>query len=95
MRSYEVVFITKPTLEEAAQTAVVDKFTGLIQAQGGTVESVERLGKRRLAYEIDGFQDGDYTLIHFKGENAVPHELERVLKITDEVIRHLVVKKDE
>lgn len=95
MRSYEVVFISKPELDEEALQGVVDKYTSLIQTQGGTVDGVEKMGKRRLAYEIGGFREGHYTLVNFKGESAVPRELERVLRISDEVIRHLVVKKDE
>ncbi len=95
MKSYEAVFISRPELDEEGQQAVVDKFTGLIQNQGGTVAGVDKMGKRRLAYEINGFRDGHYTLVNFKGEAGVPRELDRVLKISDEVIRHLIIKKDE
>lgn len=95
MKSYEALFITRPELDEEAQQAVVEKFTALIQNQGGSVEGVDKMGKRRLAYEIGGFRDGHYTLLNFKGEAGVPRELDRVFKISDEVVRHLVIKKDE
>ena len=95
MRAYELVMITRPELEEEAQVAIVDKFTSLIQNQGGTVEAVDKLGKRRLAYEIKGFHEGLYTVMSFKADQKVPRELDRVLKIADEVVRHMIVAKDE
>lgn len=95
MRSYELLMIVRPDVEDAAAQATVEKFTGLITAQGGEIEKVDAWGKRRLAYEINDYKDGIYTLVYFKGEPSVAAELDRVLKITDEVIRFLIVRQGE
>ncbi|HHV62844.1 MAG TPA: 30S ribosomal protein S6 [Firmicutes bacterium] len=95
MRDYEVMFILKPDLEEDATSAIVTKFEDLIKNGGGEIEKTDRWGKRRLAYEIDGFNEGYYVLIDFKAEAGVAGELERVLKITDGVIRFLITRKGE
>lgn len=94
MRAYELLFIIRPDLDEEATNAVVDKFTNLIGNNGGEVTSVNKWGKRRLAYEIEGYRDGFYTLVNFNGEPATAQELERVMKIADETMRYLVVRKD-
>lgn len=93
-QSYELVYITRPELDEEANAAALQRYVGVITAQGGTVEAIDKLGKRRLAYEIDGLREGTYAVVTFKGEPAVPAELDRVLKISDGVIRHLIVKKE-
>ena len=85
---YETIFIVNPTLEEAAATAVVDKFKSLIEANG-TIDSVDEWGKRRLAYPINDEVEGVYTVIQFTSEPSFPAELERVYKITDGVLRFL------
>jgi len=95
MRAYEAMFVLRPNLDEQATQAMIDKFTGLIQTQGGELENVEKWGKRRLAYEIKDFREGYYVLLTFKGEPAVAQELERVFRITDEVLRHLVIKREK
>ena len=94
MRAYEMIYIIKP-LEEEATTAVVDKFKALIENNGGEIVKLDKWGKRKLAYEIDDFKDGFYVLCKYKGTAAVTQELDRVLKITDEVIKHLILKEEE
>ncbi|MCD8198639.1 MAG: 30S ribosomal protein S6 [Phascolarctobacterium sp.] len=94
MNKYEVMYIVKP-IEEEAFEAVVSKFENLITANGGTVEKTDRWGKKRLAYEIQKLQEGIYVLVTFTAEPAAVKELDRVMKITDEVIRHMVVRKGE
>ena len=79
---YETIFIVNPTLEEAAATAVADKFKSLVEANGTNVE-VEDWGKRRLAYPIEDQTEGVYTLIRFESAPAFPAELDRIYKITD------------
>ncbi|MEW8958606.1 30S ribosomal protein S6 [Moorella humiferrea] len=95
MRSYEVVFVIKPDLEAEATAAVIDKFTRLIAEQGGQVVEVDQWGKKRMAYEVRKYREGYYVLMKFKGMPAVAQELERVLKITDEVIRYLITRLEE
>ncbi|MBP1764398.1 MAG: ribosomal protein [Firmicutes bacterium] len=94
MKNYEIMFIVKP-LEEEATNAVITKFETLITANGGTVEKIDRWGKRRLAYEVKDFIDGFYCLMHFASEPNVIAELDRVMKITEDVIKHMIIRKEE
>jgi small subunit ribosomal protein S6 len=92
MRKYELMYIIRPDVEQETVQAVTEKFQGIIQQNGGEIAKHEVLGKRRLAYEIKKHRDGTYVLVQFSAEPPVVAELERVLRITDEVIRHLIVK---
>ncbi|OME61523.1 MULTISPECIES: 30S ribosomal protein S6 [Paenibacillus] len=89
MRKYEVMYIIRPDIEPEAVQAAVDKFQGII-SNGGEITKHEVQGKRRLAYEIKKFRDGVYVLVNFNAEPAVVTELERLMKISDEVIRYLI-----
>ena len=80
-------------LGEEAITAIVEKFKALI-ADNGTVVSVDDWGKRRMAYEINDLREGYYTLIEFESLPSFPAELDRVYKITDGVMRSIIVCKD-
>ncbi|ASS67633.1 MULTISPECIES: 30S ribosomal protein S6 [Paenibacillus] len=91
MRKYEVMYIIRPEAEQETVQALVEKFNGIIN-NGGEVTKSDVLGKRRLAYEINKIRDGIYVLVHFNGTNEVINELDRVIKITDDVIRYLIVK---
>lgn len=95
MRKYEALYIINPTLEEEAIKGLVERFSNLIVEQGGQVEKVDEWGKRRLAYEIQDFKEGYYVLMNFSAEPSVPQELERVFKITDGIIRYLIVKEEK
>lgn len=89
MRDYETMYILKPDLEEEERTSLVEKFNKVIAESGGELEKVTELGQRRLAYEIQGFRQGYYVQLNYKAEPTVPQELERVLRISDKVIRIL------
>lgn len=91
---YETIFIVNPTLEEAAATAVADKFKSLIEANGTNVE-VEDWGKRRMAYPIEDQNEGIYTLVRFESKPEFPAELDRIYKITDGIMRSLIVCLDD
>jgi len=91
MRNYEVMFILRPDLEDEALQAVTDKFRSIITS-GGEIRKEDVWGKRRLAYEIRRFREGYYVVIKFSATPDVVKELDRVLRISDEVIRHLIVK---
>ncbi len=93
MKAYELVYIIKPGEEEAVN-ATVTKFENLINNNGGVIEKLDRWGKKRLAYEINDLTEGYYVLVHFNAEPKTVRELERVMKITDEVIRHLLIVKE-
>lgn len=90
---YETVFILSTTLGEDGIAALVQKFKDLISANG-TVESVDDWGKRRLAYPINKENEGYYTLINFTSAPSFTAELDRIYKITDGVIRSLIIKKE-
>ncbi|MDD2211748.1 MAG: 30S ribosomal protein S6, partial [Clostridia bacterium] len=74
--------------------AVVEKFSALINEHGGEVTTVDSWGKRRMAYEIKDFHEGYYYLVAFQGVPATAQELDRVLKITDEILRFMILRKD-
>ncbi|MCH3915190.1 MAG: 30S ribosomal protein S6 [Acidaminococcaceae bacterium] len=94
MNNYEVMYIVKP-IEEDAYAAVVKKFDDLLVANGATVEKSEKLGKKHLAYEIQDLKEGLYVLTTFSAEPKAVKELDRVMKITEEILRHMIIKKDE
>jgi len=95
MRDYEVVFVIKPDLEAEATAAIVEKFTQLIAVQGGEVTKLNQWGKKRMAYEVRKYREGYYALMEFRGTPAVAQELERVFKITEEILRYLITRLDE
>jgi small subunit ribosomal protein S6 len=94
VKTYEVMYIVKPIEEEAVET-IIKKFQDLITKNGGTVEKTDRWGKKHLAYEIQDFAEGYYVIVNFKAEPAAEKELDRVMKITDEVLRHMIILKAE
>lgn len=94
MKKYEVAYIIKP-LEEEATNAIIAKFENLVVNNGGEIVKIDRWGKRRMAYLINDIAEGYYVLMYFNSESKVVFELERVMKITDEVLRHMVIKEDE
>ena len=94
MRKYETIFILHPSLDEEAVKANIEKFKGVIENGGGTIENVDFWGKRKLAYEIAKVNEGFYTLINFEANTELPKELDRVFRITDGIIRHIVVKQE-
>lgn len=94
MHAYELLFILRPDLEEEATAAAIDKYLNLIQQNQGSVEQVNRWGKKRLAYEIGDFRDGYYTLVLFQGDSATIKEVDRVMRLADEVLRHMIVRRD-
>jgi len=94
LRSYETLFVLKPDLDEETTTAAIDKLTELIQQNEGAVEQVNRWGKKRLAYEIKDYREGYYTLVLFQGEPDTAKELDRVMRLSDGVLRHIVIRRD-
>ena len=90
---YETLFIVNPTLGEEEISALVQKFQSLVEANG-TVDKVEDWGKRRMAYAIDDLHEGSYTLIQFTSAPSFPAELDRIYKITDGVMRSIIVALD-
>lgn len=92
MRTYELMIISRGALQEDAVTANVERFTGLIGQLGGSVDRVDHWGKREFAYEIDHQREGYYTIVDFQLDGTQLTELERQLRLADEVVRHKVVQ---
>ena len=91
---YEVLYVLNPNLTEEETQAIVEKFKTLIE-QNGTVDEMEEWGKRKLAYEINYLTEGYYVLVKFTSGPELPAELDRILGITDGVIRSLVTLRYE
>ncbi|MEW9121399.1 MAG: 30S ribosomal protein S6 [Thermotaleaceae bacterium] len=94
MRQYETMFILKSNLEEEKRNEVINKFKGIIETDG-EIESVDEWGNRKLAYPINKLNDGYYVLVKFKAGTDLPKELDRNFKISDDVIRHIIVNLEE
>jgi small subunit ribosomal protein S6 len=95
VRPYEVLYIVHPDLSDEDATAIMEKYQKVAEEQGGEIESVNRWEKRRLAYEVKGQKEGVYVLMNFKSEPKAAAELDRLMKIADDVMRHLIVRTDE
>ena len=94
MTNYEVMFIIDPALEEAKKEAAVEKVKDIIAADG-EVSKVDVWGMRKLAYPIQKKNEGYYVVVEFKAPADLPKELDRRLKISDNVIRHMIINKEE
>ena len=94
MNKYETVFIIDQKVEEAGIKELIQKFYDLINSDG-KVEEVNEMGKRKLAYEIKKNKEAYYVAIEFEANPSLIKELERVYRITDEVIKFIVIRKDE
>ena len=94
MASYELMFIVKPELDEEQVGTATDRVHQLVVANGGEVTKTAAWGKRRLAYQVSGLREGYYVVSNFNIEADKIVELERVLKISDTVFRHLLVRRD-
>ena len=94
MNKYESIIIVNPNVDEAGLKALEEKFTGLIN-NAGKVESVENMGKKKLAYPIKKYAEATYLLFNFEAEPESIKELERVYRITDEILKHIVVRKED
>jgi len=94
IRTYETVFITVPTLTDEEEKAVVDALTAIVTDGGGVFAANDRMGRRRLAYPIKKFEDGVYTRFLYDADGGVPKELDRRLRISDKVIRHMTISME-
>ncbi|HIW40155.1 MAG TPA: 30S ribosomal protein S6 [Candidatus Eubacterium pullicola] len=94
MKKYEVMFIIDPTLEDAQKDATVETVKGIIASEG-EVENVDVWGMRKLAYPIQKKNEGYYVVIDFSADTELPKELDRRLRISDNVIRHMIISKEE
>ncbi|HSH35013.1 30S ribosomal protein S6 [Schnuerera sp.] len=94
MRKYEAVFIFLPSLEDEARNQLFDRLKGIIESNG-TVSDVDEWGVRKLAYEINDISEGYYIVINFETTPETVEELDRVCKISDSIMRHMIIREDE
>ena len=95
MSKYELTFVVNEKIEDDERAAVVDKCKALIERFGGTITNVDEWGKRRLAYEIQKMKEGFYYIVQFDAPTTAPAEIESRIRIMDNVMRYLVVKREE
>lgn len=92
--AYEAIYILDAALPDDQQAAVVNKYRDIIERGGGTIDDIDRGEPRRLAYEIKGRREGVYVVKNFRSEAATKDELDRIFRISDDVIRYLILKQD-
>ncbi|EKU48185.1 30S ribosomal protein S6 [Staphylococcus massiliensis] len=96
MRTYEVMYIVRPNIDDEARKALVERFNGILESKSEEVLETKEWGKRRLAYEINDFKEGFYYIVRINAEgNEATDEFQRLAKINDDIIRYIVVREDE
>ena len=96
MRTYEIMYIVRPNIEEDAKKALVERFNGILASEGSEVLEEKDWGKRRLAYEINDFKEGFYNIVRIKTDNnKSTDEFQRLAKIHDDIIRYIVIREDQ
>jgi small subunit ribosomal protein S6 len=94
-RKYESIYIVKPDLSDGDVQKIADRFKGVIEEKGGTVEKAGKWEKRKLAYEVGGLREGNYVIMNFEAAGDIPQELSRLMRISDDVIRHRIYKIED
>ncbi|WP_214828917.1 30S ribosomal protein S6 [Exiguobacterium algae] len=94
MRKYELLYIIRPSVDEEAKKALIERFNNVITENGGTVEKTTDMGKRRFAYEINKMREGYYVLLNITAEPKAIQEAERLMKISDDVVRQMTTKDE-
>jgi small subunit ribosomal protein S6 len=94
-RTYEIMFIVRPDVEEADIDKLIEGFSANVTSGGGEVKSVEKMGRRRLAYTVRKFNDGFYVLLNIAAEGSLITEIERRLRVSEQVIKFITVRMDE
>jgi small subunit ribosomal protein S6 len=94
MNRYEIMYIIAAALDDEAKDAVMETVEGII-ADGGEVVKTDRIGLKKLAYPIRKKNEGYYVLVEFKAPADLPKELDRRLRISDDVVRHLIINLDD
>jgi small subunit ribosomal protein S6 len=94
-RSYEIMFILRPDIEEAEIDKIIETFSGYVTGGGGTIRQTEKMWRRRLAYTVRKFNDGFYILLIVDAPASLIHEIERRLRVSEQVIKFITVRTDE
>ena len=94
-RTYEIMFIVRPDVEEAELDKLIEGFSANVTNGGGEMKSVEKMGRRRLAYTVRKFNDGFYVLLIVAAQGSLIAEIERRLRVSEQVIKFITVRMDE
>lgn len=95
MRKYEIMYIIRPNVDDETKKAIIDRFAKVLTDNGAEIVETKDWGKRRLAYEINDFREGYYQIVNVQSEPVAVQEFDRLAKISEDIIRHIVVKEDE
>ncbi|ALC83184.1 MULTISPECIES: 30S ribosomal protein S6 [Bacillus] len=95
MKKYEVMYIIRPNVDDESKKAVIERFSTVLTTNGAEITGTKDWGKRRLAYEINDFREGFYQIVNVQADAAAVQEFDRLAKISDDIIRHIVVKEEE
>ncbi len=95
MRKYETVYVLRPDLDEAANEAAIQKVADVIAANGGEIEKTDKWGLKKLAYMINDYSEGYYVVVNFNGNNDTVKALDYVYKVSDTIIRSIVIRPEE
>lgn len=95
MRTYETIFILKPDFPEEDTAKFVTQMEEVVTSTGGTLQKTDRMGRRRLAYQIQKYQEGEFVLLASESEPATIQEVERRLKVAEPVLKYMTVRTDE
>ncbi|UII55948.1 30S ribosomal protein S6 [Cytobacillus spongiae] len=95
MKKYEVMYIIRPNIEDEAKKALIERFNGVLTDNGAEIVEAKDWGKRRLAYEINDFRDGYYQIMNINAGSPAVDEFNRLAKISEDIIRYIVVKNEK
>ena len=95
MRNYEIMYVVRPNIEEDAKKVLIERFEEILTSNGAEIIESKDWGKRRLAYEINDFKEGFYQIVRVKSTDEATNEFDRLAKINDDIIRHIVVREEE
>lgn len=94
MRPYELMYLVQPSVDEERLTAIGERIQQAITSAGGKIEKVNAIGRRRLAYKIAHFRDGFYTVVDFQLAPASAREVDRTIKLQEDVLRFILTRRD-
>lgn len=94
-KKYEAFYIVRPDISDADVQKIADRFAGIVKDHGGNVEKAAKWDKRKLAYEVNGLKEGNYVLMNFDAPAPLPAELNRLMRISDDVVRHRIYKIED
>ena len=95
MNKYELLYIISSDADEQTREAIIEKFSNMVTSSGGTIETFDKIGMKKFAYPIHGRQEGYYVLIDFKASSDFPKELDRQYRITDGILRTIIIRKED